>query len=52
MILAGEAHQATEAIAVMREAQEISRRNGNSEMTLDEINEEIALTRAKRRNRK
>ncbi len=52
MILAEESYQASGAVDIMKEAQGISKRNGNSEMTLDEINEEIALTRAERRNRK
>ena len=52
MVLSDDAYSASGAIEVMREAQDISRRNGNSDMTLDEINEEIALARAERRKRK
>ena len=36
----------------IREMQRISEENGNSEMTLDEINEEIRLAREERRKRK
>ena len=52
MILAEESYKASGAVDIMIEAQKISKRNGNSEMTLDEINEEIALARVERRNRK
>lgn len=50
MVLTEDAYQAFEAVEIMGEAQEISRRNGNSEMTLDDINKEIALARAERKN--
>ena len=52
MVLTEDAYQAFEAAEIMGEAQEISRRNGNSEMTLDDINKEIALARAERKKRK
>ena len=51
MVLAKDAYVASEAIEVMKEAQEISRKNGNSEMTLEDINEEIAAARAEKRKR-
>ena len=43
---------ANKGIQAMRQASEISRQNGNSEMTLDEINAEIAAARAELRARK
>ena len=52
MVLSEDAYKAPSAVAFMKEAQAISENNGNSEMTLDEINEEIALSRAERRNRR
>lgn len=36
---------------IIREAQRISEKNGNSEMTLDEINEEIRLAREERKRK-
>lgn len=51
MTLSENAYQATEAANIMRESQDISVKNGNSEMTLEEINKEIALARADRRKR-
>lgn len=39
-------------LAALEEMQRISKENGNSEMTLDEINEEIRLAREERRKRK
>ena len=36
---------AAEALAAMRKLSEISRENGNSQMTLDEINAEISAVR-------
>ncbi len=44
--------QATKALEVMRRAQEISKENGNDQMTLDEINEVIRLTREERKKKK
>ena len=52
MILSDNVYRASGAIEVMKESQEISQRNGNSKMTLEEINDEIALARAERRKRK
>ena len=40
------------ALIAIRTMQKISEANGNSEMTLDEINEEIRLAREERRKRK
>ncbi len=40
----------TEMLRAVRAMQEESARNGNSEMTLDEINAEIAAARQARRN--
>ena len=40
------------ALITIRTMQKISEANGNSEMTLDEINEEIRLAREERRKRK
>ena len=51
-ILSDNVYRASGAIEVMKESQEISQRNGNSKMTLEEINDEIALARAERRKRK
>ena len=48
MVLERNAHQASDARSIMLEMQGVSKRKGNSEMTLDEINEEIARARAKR----
>ena len=48
MVLERSAHQASDARSIMLEMQDVSKRKGNSEMTLDEINEEIARARAKR----
>jgi DNA-damage-inducible protein J len=42
---------ADEAVKVMRECQEISQKNGNDKMTLDEINEEIRLAREERKKK-
>jgi len=39
-------------LMALRKMQKISEANGNSEMTLDEINEEIRLAREERRKRK
>ena len=39
------------AIQAVRQMQEISKLNGNSEMTLDEINEEIRLARLERKQK-
>lgn len=44
--------KATKALEVMRRAQEISKENGNDQMTLDEINEVIRLTREERKKKK
>lgn len=52
MILERDAYQATGARSFMVEMQDVSERNGNSEMTLDEINEEIAKARAERKQRR
>ena len=51
MILPGKRDDASSAIEALRKMQEISEANGNSEMTLDEINEEIRLARLERRER-
>lgn len=40
-ILSDDVYRASGAIEVMKEAQDISRKNGNSEMTLEDINEEF-----------
>ena len=40
------------ALKILKECQEISVKNGNSKMTLDEINEEIRLAREERRKKK
>ena len=39
-------------VMAIREMQRISKENGNSEMTLDEINEEIRLAREEKRKKK
>ena len=39
---------AEEAIAAMQNLSDISKENGNSRLTLDEINEEISATRKRR----
>lgn len=41
-----------EVIAAVRSMQAISEANGNSKMTLDEINAEIAAARAERKKKK
>ena len=52
MVLSEDAYRATGAIQAVRDMQKISAENGNSEMTLEDINAEIALARAERKNRK
>ena len=52
MILDDEPYDAEKALSIMRKCQEISEANGNSEMTLEEINEEIRLAREERRKKK
>ena len=52
MVLDQNAYRATDARSYMVEMQDVSKRKGNSEMTLDEINEEIAKARAERKKRK
>ena len=49
MMLEKDAYRASEARTVMKEMQRVSEQNGNSEMTLDEINEEIAGVRKERK---
>lgn len=43
---------ATEALKIMRAVQDRSEKNGLSNMSLEEINEEIKLARQERKNRK
>lgn len=45
MVIDSEPYNEKEALKIMRECQEISKKNGNSEMTLEEINEEIRQAR-------
>ena len=45
MVLERSAYQASDARSIMLEMQDVSKRKGNSEMTLDEINEEIQNAR-------
>lgn len=52
MVLSNEPYDASKAIEAMRSMQRKSEENGNSEMTLDEINEEIRLARLERKNKK
>ncbi|MBQ7276271.1 MAG: type II toxin-antitoxin system RelB/DinJ family antitoxin [Bacilli bacterium] len=52
MVLSNEPYDASKAIDAMRSMQRKSEENGNSEMTLDEINEEIRLARLERKKRK
>ena len=51
MVLSNEPYDASKAIESMRSMQRKSEENGNSEMTLDEINEEIRLARLERKKR-
>ena len=52
MILEDDEYSSFKARQAMRNMQKVSLENGNSEMTLDEINEEIRLTRLERKERK
>ena len=52
MILNDEQYDASKAIETMNSMQKTSEENGNSKMTLDEINEEIRLARYERNQRK
>ena len=52
MVIDEEPYDAEKALRAMRTLQEISQKNGNSEMTLDEINDEIRLARLERKQRK
>lgn len=52
MVLTTEPYDATSAVKIIEEMQEISEKNGNSKMTLDDINREIKLARQERKNRK
>lgn len=52
MILNDEQYDASKAIEAMNNMQKTSEENGNSKMTLDEINEEIRLARHERNQRK
>ena len=45
-------YDASKAIEAMKEMQKISEEKGNTEMTLEEINEEIRLARAERKKHK
>ena len=51
MRLEREQTDASDAIEAMRACQERSKLNGNSEMTLEEINEEIRAYRREKRNK-
>lgn len=51
MVPEQDAHQASVARSLMLEMQDVSKQNGNSEMTLDEINEKIDSVRHKKRAR-
>ena len=52
MILNDEQYDVSKAIEAMNNMQKTSEENGNSKMTLDEINEEIRLARHERNQRK
>lgn len=49
MILNDKPYEARKAARILKEATKISKKNGNSEMTLDEINEVIRLARQSRK---
>ena len=51
MILDNEPYDAQKALAAMKNMNESARLHGISEMTLDEINEEIAKYRLERKNK-
>ena len=52
MVLDDNSYDSSKALQALKRMQEISKANGNSEMTLDEINEEIRLARLERKNKK
>ena len=52
MINEKEPYEANQALDAMKKMQEISKQNGNSNMSLDEINEEISLARLERKKKK
>ena len=52
MILDDEPYNPNKAKRILENAQAISEANGNSKMTLEEINEEIRLAREERRKNK
>lgn len=51
MVLDKEPYDASEAMRIKQELQKISLERKNNEMTLDEINEEIRLTRLERKKK-
>ena len=51
MVLSKEPYDSSKALEALRKMRDISEANGNSEMTLDEINEEIRLARLERKQR-
>ena len=51
MILDEPSYEAKDALRVLKKMQEISRENGNINMTLDEINEEIKNARIERKKK-
>ena len=52
MAFSKEEYRALDGLQAMREAQEQAEKNGLSDMSLDEINEEIKLARQARKSRK
>ena len=52
MILGKKTVSDEEALKILKECQQISEENGNSELTLEEINEIIRLTREERKKKK
>ena len=52
MVLEDDDYSSLKARQAIKNMQRISLENGNSEMTLDEINEEIRLARLERKQRK
>ena len=52
MVIEDDEYSAFKARQAIRNMQKVSLENGNSEMTLDEINEEIRLARLERKQKK
>ena len=51
MVITEDLKKSDDIIEILRRAQDISEKNGNSKMTLEEINEEIRLARLERKQK-